>query len=268
MVSLCITIVSFSGLFFYNERMNYISLNKSFSTPLYKQIVESIHTAIQLGDLKDMDPLPYEEDIARFYNISRVSVRMAYQTLVDQGLIVRIKRRGTFVSLRPRVQFKDDEVLDLYQLLSARGFSISERMLFWDDEGLNRERVPMCLRTEKRLTHLSLIIEANAVPFALVDVYVAQPFTHAQLIQITEAPRILYALKALLAHAPTRARINFQYRSLPNLELQTLRLPSDALVTQFHVHFMDDNDQCVMFYTLHISGQHNTQTYFRKVSQP
>jgi DNA-binding GntR family transcriptional regulator len=248
--------------------MNYISLNKSFSTPLYKQIVESIHSAIQRGDLKDMDPLPYEEDIARFYDISRVSVRMAYQTLVDQGLIVRVKRRGTSVRLRPRILFKDNEVLDVYQLLSTRGFTISERVLLWDDAAFNRERVPMCLRNASQLTHCSLVIEANGLPFALVDVYVAQPFSHSQVVQITEAPRILYALKAFLAHTPTKAHIDFQYRTLPNLELQTLRLPNDALITQFHVQCLDENDRCVMCYTLHISGQHNVQTYLKRVAQP
>jgi GntR family transcriptional regulator len=50
--------------------------------------------------------LPTEEELVALYKVSRVTVRRAIETLVDEGLLVRRQGRGTFVG-QQRVQSLD-----------------------------------------------------------------------------------------------------------------------------------------------------------------
>ncbi len=55
------------------------------------------------------DQVPTEEEIGRLYNLSRVTVRRATQTLVDQGILIRRQGKGTFVApRRPRIIYAID----------------------------------------------------------------------------------------------------------------------------------------------------------------
>jgi len=78
--------------------MNYIHLNKFLSTPLYKQLKDSIKNAILSNELKDKDQLPTEESICSIFNISRPVVRQAYKELIKEGLVTRIQGKGSFVN--------------------------------------------------------------------------------------------------------------------------------------------------------------------------
>jgi GntR family transcriptional regulator len=78
--------------------MNYIHLNKFLSTPLYKQLKDSIKNAILSNELKDNEQLPTEDSICSIFNISRPVVRQAYTELIKEGLIYRVQGKGSFVN--------------------------------------------------------------------------------------------------------------------------------------------------------------------------
>jgi GntR family transcriptional regulator len=81
--------------------MDYIHINKLVTTSIYKQIASSITNAIDDGLLKFNDKLPTEKEICEAYQISNTAVKMAYDKLIKEGLIKRIKGKGTFVTNRP-----------------------------------------------------------------------------------------------------------------------------------------------------------------------
>jgi len=78
--------------------MRYILINKFSKTPLYIQLRNSIRSAIDDGTLKDKDRLPTEDEICDTFHISRPVVRQAYADLLSQGVIIRMKGKGTFVT--------------------------------------------------------------------------------------------------------------------------------------------------------------------------
>ena len=69
--------------------MNYYILLR---IPLYKQIQQSIRNAISSDELENNVALPFEEEIAEFYIVSRIALCMAYEALANESLIVRMKR--------------------------------------------------------------------------------------------------------------------------------------------------------------------------------
>ena len=68
--------------------------------PLYLQIREDIREQIEGGVLPPGRRLPFERNLAAQYAVSRITVKHALQDLAKEGLITRIRRKGTFVSLR------------------------------------------------------------------------------------------------------------------------------------------------------------------------
>jgi GntR family transcriptional regulator len=77
--------------------MNYIHINKLLTKSIYKQIADSIHQAIESGVLKYNDKLPTEKEICQTFRVSQTAVKMAYELLIHDGYIKRIKGKGTYV---------------------------------------------------------------------------------------------------------------------------------------------------------------------------
>lgn len=66
--------------------------------PLYYQLETSLRERLLSGELAEGDLFPSEETIGRQYGVSRMTVRQALSSLVDDGLISRHPGRGTFVT--------------------------------------------------------------------------------------------------------------------------------------------------------------------------
>lgn len=80
--------------------MDYIFVNKILKTPIYKQIAFSIISAIEKGNLIFNDKLPTEKEICQTFSISPTVVKMAYDFLIAENKIKRIKGKGTYVTNR------------------------------------------------------------------------------------------------------------------------------------------------------------------------
>jgi len=64
------------------------------------QLEKTIRAAIVSGKIKPDDPLPSEESLCRTYKLSSITVERALRDLAADGLLIRIKGKGTFV--RPK----------------------------------------------------------------------------------------------------------------------------------------------------------------------
>ncbi len=73
-------------------------VDKSNPLPLYIQVREDLRGQIESGLLPPGHRLLLEQDLAGQYGVSCVTVKHALRNLANEGLVVRIKRKGTFVS--------------------------------------------------------------------------------------------------------------------------------------------------------------------------
>jgi GntR family transcriptional regulator len=67
------------------------------SVPLHHQIQRVLRSKIETGEWGSEDKLPTEMELVRRFRVSRNTIREALGTLEHDGLIVRHRRRGTFV---------------------------------------------------------------------------------------------------------------------------------------------------------------------------
>jgi GntR family transcriptional regulator len=65
--------------------------------PLYLQLANILRGMIESGELPSRAPLPSESYLQQQHQVSRGTVRTAVSILRDEGLVVTIGGRGTFV---------------------------------------------------------------------------------------------------------------------------------------------------------------------------
>ena len=68
--------------------------------PLYSQLADILRDMITSGELQPRSPLPSESYLQQEQGVSRGTVRTAVAALRDEGLVVTIGGRGTFVKPR------------------------------------------------------------------------------------------------------------------------------------------------------------------------
>lgn len=71
------------------------------SLPLYKQIQQDIRRLIAIGRLREGDRVPSEKELAEKYRVSQITSKNALLGLMEEGLLVRVQGKGTFVLSRP-----------------------------------------------------------------------------------------------------------------------------------------------------------------------
>ncbi|HOJ88061.1 MAG TPA: GntR family transcriptional regulator [Pseudothermotoga sp.] len=76
-------------------------MQKSYSV---ESIYKDLKTRIENGHYLKDNRLPDEKHLASLYGVGRQAVRMAIEKLVKEGVVKRVKGRGTFVLFAPKTQ--------------------------------------------------------------------------------------------------------------------------------------------------------------------
>lgn len=79
------------------------SLNRDSHIPLYKQLKNELIEMIK-NQLKPGQAIPTEGEIEKLFQVSRITVRRAIESLVDDGIVVKQQGRGTFVKSTEIIQ--------------------------------------------------------------------------------------------------------------------------------------------------------------------
>lgn len=75
-----------------------IIINNSSMQPIYEQIVEQVKGMILKGELKQESALPSVRSMAKELRISALTVKKAYDALEQEGFIVTVHGKGSFVA--------------------------------------------------------------------------------------------------------------------------------------------------------------------------
>jgi len=104
------------------------SLDKSTHIPMYIQIKDIILDEIRSGKLKPEQQILSESNLAELYGVNRLTARSAITQLVNEGFLVRIHGRGTFVK-RPIVESSSSYINNFLQDMMDKGYSVKTELL-------------------------------------------------------------------------------------------------------------------------------------------
>lgn len=122
----------------------------------HTQIEQDLRTKIQDGTYPSQTLIPREVDLMATYQVSRPTVRQAIQTLVEQGLLEKRKRRGTMVK-QAKIAQAFTQVIEGYDAEMA-------------DKGLQPQTKVLLFKTEPATAEVAskLQLSVTAVVYKLV----------------------------------------------------------------------------------------------------
>ena len=100
-----------------------------FVRPLYSKVSDYVMQNIESGEWPVGYMLPTEMELCEQFNISRQSVRTALLSLVNDGYLVRVKGRGTFVTTPQRVEASTVFIESFAEEMHKRGYEVETEVL-------------------------------------------------------------------------------------------------------------------------------------------
>lgn len=79
-------------------------IDKNSSLPLYHQIIKELKGQIKRNEYEAGQMIPSESELMGLYGVSRMTVRLAIDSLEKEGYVKKIQGKGTFVRSRKIVQ--------------------------------------------------------------------------------------------------------------------------------------------------------------------
>jgi GntR family transcriptional regulator len=91
------------------------------AVPLYIQIAEGLIAQIEAGDLTPGDRLPTERELSETLGVNRMTLRQALRILETQGLLIRQRGSGTYIS-EPKIEREAGRLVPFTKSMQRRGY--------------------------------------------------------------------------------------------------------------------------------------------------
>ncbi len=169
--------------------------------PIYIRLANTLRQRITGGEIGSGDALPSERDLCDILGASRVTVRRAIATLIDEGLIVRRQGSGTYVA--PRIEAPGSYLSSFTEDAAARGEAAAT---LWLEKALGAatayEAQTLDLMPGEGVARLSRVRLAGGEPLAIEHAIVPARY----LPDLSLLGDSLYAALALGGHRPVGGR--------------------------------------------------------------
>jgi DNA-binding GntR family transcriptional regulator len=74
-----------------------VPVDHDAATPLWRQLADELRAEIRSGKIPSGRVMPSETTLMQAHGLARGTVRKAIDALEEDGLVVRVQGRGTFV---------------------------------------------------------------------------------------------------------------------------------------------------------------------------
>ncbi len=135
-----------------------LTIERSTPQPIYEQVREALQSKIAGGWRKAGDQLPEERELARQLRVSRTTTRRAVAALARQGIVTRVRGRGTFVRNVPRSRVVKAVRQSSLAVVSLPGLTAPGQSLFY-------QRILNGLHTAAEPRQMAILIRQAKPPY-------------------------------------------------------------------------------------------------------
>lgn len=187
----------------------------------YEKVATSIRETIA-ESMSPHDALPSERELMAVHGVSRMTVRQAIATLVDEGRVYNIHGSGTYVG-SSEIFSKTPKLTSFTEDMISRGVTPSSRFL-----ELTRAQAPeavasaLQLQAGTEMTHIRRLRLADDIPMAIEDVYIPGQIFEMESLDLTGS---LYDQLRAAGHEVFRAEQEIQAITLDDEDSRLLEIP-------------------------------------------
>ena len=146
-------------------------INPYSNFPLYQQIYEMLHAKIIQNEWKPGTLIPPESSLMETYDVSRITVRKAFDMLVQDGLVYRKPGKGTLVAHR-KLEHNLSRIVSFTEDMKQRGFQTSTQVLL-SGIGTATDYIAKALQIspDEELAYLKRLRLADDEPMCIEESY-------------------------------------------------------------------------------------------------
>ena len=108
-------------------------LERDSAVPLYAQLEQILSSKISSGEWQPNQRIPSENELNRMYGLSRMTVRGVLTKLVNDGLLLRVPGKGTYVA-PTKISAVSPAYRGIREQLEAMGYSTTTRLVSFERE--------------------------------------------------------------------------------------------------------------------------------------
>ena len=207
-----------------------LDVDKERPTPAYLQLRERLVEAISSGALPPGSALPSERQLATDLGLSRMTVRRAFEELVEVGLVEQRQGSGTYVRGQPLEQVID-RVLGFTEEARNLGMEPGSRVLSTATLRAD-EHVAGALRLQSgaEVLRITRLRTANGEPLALQEAHLPTAHLSLDLELLARTGSLYSSMEQQFGIRPARARQTIGARLPTANECRLLSIARDVPV--------------------------------------
>jgi len=191
----------------------------------YQQLSDLIRNQIAAGVFPSGSQLPTEMEISRKYRLNRHTVRRAFEIIAHEGLIYRLRGKGTFVASQ-KIPYRISTKTQFTAAILEAGLTPEARLLNSYELGADRELAELLeIKTQERVLVLEILRYADKLPFCFTRSYLPAA-KYPGLIQVLPESFSLY--RVIAEHFGIEAS-----RESSTFEVQSLARDQHGEVAEF-----------------------------------
>ena len=204
----------------------------------YRALADEIANRITSGELKPGERVAAENELARAFKVSRVTVRAALAIVEEKGLVVRRRGAGTFVAL-PRLHHDLTVLENLFAQFTKQGVQSTTRLLEFTWSAVDASIAGILRQSEAMKVRRLWFV--GRLPFALTFSYM-HPATRS--ISHAEAERQPgYVSLEKLGYHIARADLNLRAEQADERIAQALQIKlKDAVLVLQRTTYSDQEE--------------------------
>jgi GntR family transcriptional regulator len=142
-------------------------LHRSSGIALYRQIQQRLLDQIESGAFRPTEPMPSIQKIASQMHVSQMTVRQAFKSLCELGVIYSKQGKGTFIStIKLERDFR--QVLSFTEETMSRGATPHSELISFRIQMPSQEtREALALSPEERVFRLRRVRNADSLPMGI-----------------------------------------------------------------------------------------------------
>ena len=236
--------------------MDYIFVDKTLKVSIYKQIAQSITEAIKTGILKYDNRLPTEKEICRMFSISPTVVKMAYETLIQENMIKRIKGKGTFVTNRFHLYSPLNEFYQFESHLNDNDLKYEYQMIMIDliDQDILAYRMLELKRNEK-CYYIIRIIKTQQNPVLFQKIYLPEKYFPELNEKFESSTRLFEFIEQTYQYKIKHMQNTFNAINASSDEALLLKINADDAIYLVRSNIIDEEDRIIGYVSNFFPGE-------------
>lgn len=212
-----------------------MNIRETTTHPLYDVLAATLRENILTGVYPPGSKIPSESELMEDTGLSRSTVRRALEVLVEDGLLVKERGRGTFVAGSPTVDSKRVTFMSFSTEMAKQGHKVATRTV---DAGLSASTDGVAaffgIPTDEQLVKIMRLRYVDGEPFCLETLYFGIDL--AELIDTDLTGSLHKVLRETFHREPARGHKTFEVCFATQNEAFLLDVPKEAplmLVTDY-----------------------------------